>query len=171
MPAKWHNIFIYNPTKNDITMESNEKTVTGLNSLIEINNDRIEGYETAARETNENDLKVLFNSMADESRTHRSELISEVISQGGSPAEGTTTSGKVYRAWMDIKAALTGKDRHAIMSSCEYGEDAALDAYQDVIAADPPIAAKSLDLVKRQYDKLKKSHDQVKALRDTADTH
>jgi uncharacterized protein (TIGR02284 family) len=152
-------------------MESNKKTIDQLNSLIEINNDRIEGYETASKETNESDLKTLFNSMADESRNHRSELISEVISQGGTPAEGTTTSGKVYRAWMDIKAALTGKDRHAIISSCEYGEDAALDVYQDVITTDPPIAAKSLNLIKNQYDKLKRSHDQIKALRDIAETH
>jgi uncharacterized protein (TIGR02284 family) len=152
-------------------MEPNEKTISGLNSLIEINNDRIEGYETAAKETNESDLKILFNSMADESRNHRSELISEVINHGGRPAEGTTTSGKAYRAWMDIKAALTGKDRHAIIASCEYGEDAALDAYQDVITADPPMTAKSLEIIKRQYDKLKRSHDQIKTLRDTADTH
>jgi hypothetical protein len=31
-----------------------------LNTLIIINNDRIEGYETAAKETEEQDLKVLF---------------------------------------------------------------------------------------------------------------
>jgi uncharacterized protein (TIGR02284 family) len=152
-------------------MESKEKTIAGLNSLIEINNDRIDGYEHAAKETDESDLKTLFSTMADESRGHRSELISEVISQGGTPAEGSTTSGKVYRAWMDIKAALSGKDRHAIISSCEYGEDAALNAYKEVLDSNPPLAAKSAELIRKQYAKLKRSHDQIKALRDTADTH
>lgn len=146
-------------------MESKENNKL-LNSLIEINNDRIEGYETAMRETDDNDLKALFSRLADESRSHRSELIGEVIREGGSPAEGTTTSGKVYRAWMDIKAALTGKDRHAIIASCEFGEDAALDTYQDVMKADPPLNPKSMSLVQRQYDKLKKSHDEIKRLRD-----
>ena len=80
--------------KQYISMEAvNEKTISLLNGLIEINNDRIEGYERAAKETDESDLKSLFMSMADESRGHRSELISEVIGLGGTPAEGTTASG------------------------------------------------------------------------------
>jgi hypothetical protein len=37
-----------------------EKTIEVLNTLITINNDRIEGYETAAKETEKQDLKVLF---------------------------------------------------------------------------------------------------------------
>lgn len=31
---------------------------------------------------------------------------------------------------MDVKAALTGKDRKAILNSCEYGEDIAKDSYE-----------------------------------------
>ena len=38
----------------------NEKTIAALNSLIQINNDRFEGYDTAFRETEEQDLKTLF---------------------------------------------------------------------------------------------------------------
>jgi uncharacterized protein (TIGR02284 family) len=149
---------------------SNKKTIDHLNALIEINNDRIEGYERAAKETDDTDLKAIFNTMASESRAHRSELISEVINLGGSPAEGTTTSGKVYRAWMDIKAALSGKDRHAIIGSCEYGEDAALEAYNDVLTSTDGLSAKAMEIVTQQRAKLQKSHDQIKMMRDTADT-
>jgi uncharacterized protein (TIGR02284 family) len=38
----------------------NEKTIDVLNTLITINNDRIEGYETAAKETEEHELKTVF---------------------------------------------------------------------------------------------------------------
>jgi len=38
----------------------NEKTIDVLNTLIQINNDRIEGYETASKETEEHDLKTMF---------------------------------------------------------------------------------------------------------------
>ena len=38
----------------------NETTIAVLNTLITINNDRIEGYETASKETEEQDLKTLF---------------------------------------------------------------------------------------------------------------
>ena len=151
-------------------METNEKTIRHLNNLIQINNDRIEGYETATKETDDAELKSLFISLGDESRTHRSELISEVINMGGSPAEGTTSSGKIYRAWMDIKAALTGKDRHAIVSSCEFGEDAALEAYDDVLKNSDELNQHSRSIVSKQREKLQSSHDRIKMLRDIAET-
>jgi uncharacterized protein (TIGR02284 family) len=37
---------------------------------------------------------------------------------------------------MDVKAALTGKDRLAILNSCEFGEDAAKDTYEAVLEND-----------------------------------
>lgn len=147
---------------------ANEKQITLVNSIIEINNDRIEGYERAMKETDEADLKALFSSMAGESRTYRSELVAEVISLNGTPAEGTRNSGKIYRAWMDIKAALTGKDRHAILASCEFGEDAALEAYDDVLNSDSGLNSKSRDIIVKQREKLQQAHNKIKALRDAA---
>ncbi len=151
-------------------MESKEKTIAELNKLIEINNDRIEGYETAAKETDDNTLKSLFASMGDESRAHRSELISEVIGLGGIPAEGTTTSGKVFRAWMDIKSALSGKNRHAIIGSCETGEDAALETYDDVLGHRDDLNTHAQNVISNQREKIQRSHDRIKMMRDTADT-
>ena len=40
----------------------NEKTIEVLNKLIIINNDRIEGYETAAKETEENEKRIKKNA-------------------------------------------------------------------------------------------------------------
>ena len=53
----------------------------------------------------------------------------EVQAFGGDMATGTTGSGKIYRAWMDVKAVFTGHDRHTVLENCEFGEDAALKAY------------------------------------------
>ena len=41
----------------------NKKSIDVLNTLIEINNDRIEGYETASKETDEPDLIKLFTQL------------------------------------------------------------------------------------------------------------
>ncbi len=43
---------------------------------------------------------------------------------------GTTEMGKIYRAWMDVKAVFTGENRHTILSNCEAGEDATQKAYK-----------------------------------------
>jgi len=144
----------------------NNKTVALLNGLIEINNDRIEGYEKAAEETDDVDLKSLFAELGGNSRKYRGELISQVINHGGSPAEGTTTSGKFYRIWMDIKAALTARDAKAVISSCEFGEDAALEAYNDALESED-LTPKAREIVAKHRDSIKQQHDHIKTLRDT----
>ncbi|MGI8951566.1 MAG: ferritin-like domain-containing protein [Chitinophagaceae bacterium] len=149
-------------------METNEKLVGVLNDLIQINNDRVVGYEKAADEaTNiDVDLKAIFNSMADKSRKYAAELTSQVLTFGGDPDKGTTGSGKIYRAWMDVKAVFTGKDRHAILASCERGEDAAQRAYQEALASDAPMSTDIRQLIADQKDSLKKDHDKIKSYRD-----
>lgn len=150
---------------------TNEKLAGLINSLIEINNDRVEGYERAAKETDDSDLKALFSQLASDSRGYRSELSREVTNMGAKPEEGTTTSGKFYRAWMDIKAALTGKDRKAILSSCEYGEDVALETYKDALKSDIEIPAGIRQIITSQKEKLQESHNSIKALRDSVEAH
>lgn len=144
----------------------NEKTVSLLNGLIEINNDRIEGYEKAAKEVEDTELQSLFGELSNNSRQYRSELISEVVSHGGTPSESNTAAGKVYHAWMDIKAALTGRDTKAIVSSCEFGEDAALEAYEDVLKSED-LTSSARESVSQQKAKIKQSHNKIKKIRDS----
>ena len=147
-----------------------EELVEVLNDLIKINNDRIEGYERAADETKDIDitLKAVFTKMADESRKHVSELTTHVNSLGGDTETGTTVSGKIYRAWMDVKAAVTGKDRHSILASCEYGEDQAQRAYEKALASDADLDVDTRQLITSQKESLKASHDNIKQMRDAS---
>ena len=145
----------------------NEKTIEVLNSLIVINNDRIEGYETASKETEEGDLKSLFSQFQQTSFTCKSELVSEVTKLGGTPEEGTRVTGKFFRVWMDVKAALTGNDRKLILDSCEYGEDVALEAYEKALS-DEALSTNSnaKTMLSKHHTALKADHDKVKQMRD-----
>ncbi len=144
-----------------------DKTIEVLNSLITINNDRIEGYETASEATEEHELKTLFGKLISTSRKCRQELALEVNKLGGKAAEGTKTAGKFFRAWMDVKAALTSKDRKAILNSCEYGEDKAKDTYDEVLENElEHLSAKHQTMIIAQKSLLEADHHQVKALRD-----
>jgi uncharacterized protein (TIGR02284 family) len=145
---------------------NNKKAIEVLNTLIEINNDRIEGYETASKETNEMDLRHLFSSLMETSKQCRAELIEEVERLGGEPMEGTKVSGKFFRVWMDVKAALTGKDRKAILNSCEYGEDKAVETYKKVLE-DNELNADQKMMVTAQHELILANHDEVKSLRDS----
>ena len=130
----------------------NEKTAEVLNDLIQINNDRIVGYEKAAKETKSEDadLRALFLDMTSESRRYVSELTQVVAQTGEEPAKGTTGSGKIYRAWMDVKATFTGKDRKAILSSCEFGEDAAQKAYDEALKSDAELPTDIRQMIAEQ---------------------
>ena len=147
---------------------NNKKSIGVLNTLIEINNDRIEGYETASNETDEPDLKKLFAQLVASSDECNAELIEEVEQMGGKAAEDTRTTGKFFRAWMDFQAALLGKDRKAILDSCEYGEDVAVNTYKKVLEnCAEDLTVEQLSMVRDQCAWLKTDHDTVKALRDS----
>jgi len=146
-----------------------EKTIEVLNTLITINNDRIEGYETAAKETEEQDLKVLFAQFSSTSQKCKNDLVIEVTNLGGAPAEGTKTTGKFFRVWMDVKAALTGNDRKAILNSCEYGEDVAKETYEEALKNDSEnLSGEQRTMIEAQYALLKADHDKVKSMRNAS---
>lgn len=144
-----------------------EQTIEVLNSLITINNDRVKGYETASKETEEQDLKTLFARFVATSKKCHQELANEVKTLGGEVAEGTKTTGKFFRAWMDVKAALTGKNRTKILNSCEFGEDKAQETYENVLEDElENLSTEQQMMVTSQKSLLKADHDHVKTLRD-----
>ncbi|MEY4935505.1 MAG: hypothetical protein RIS64_1864 [Bacteroidota bacterium] len=146
-----------------------ENSIEALNSLIEINNDRIEGYKTAVDQTDEADLKNLFSECIKTSEKCKSELVSEVRHLNGTPAEGTKTTGKIYRVWMDFKALITGKSRSAILNSCVYGEEVARDAYMDALnTCSMDLNDQQIALLKTQLAMLKADFTKVKGLKELA---
>src|SRR6266498_4450495 len=149
-------------------MERNERTAEVLNDLIRINNDRVEGYEKAVKETAESDvdLRNIFNRMAQESRTYSRELTDQVQRLGGEPASGTTASGKIYRTWMDIKSGFSRSERKSVLEECEFGEDAAQKAYEKALAPDNDLTPDVQTLVQKEKNSLKSSHDTIKSYRD-----
>jgi uncharacterized protein (TIGR02284 family) len=153
-------------------MQNSEAKVEILNDLIMINNDRIAGYDRAIKESQDLDvdLKAMFEGMIRESEQYKQELVEKYQAAGGGTVEeSTTNSGKIYRAWMDVKATFTGSDRKAILSSCEFGEDAWRRAYEAALNAEGELDAETRSLITEQYETEKKSHDLIKKYRDAHD--
>jgi len=148
-------------------MQNKNKIIEVLNDLVLINNDRIAGYERAIKESKpgDTDLRQLYKSMIAESHNLKIQLGQEIEALGADMEKGTTTSGKIYRAWMDVKAVFTGHDRHTVLANCEAGEDAAQRAYQEALQHEG-IPAYIREMLVRQQDLLRESHDEIKDLRD-----
>ena len=153
-------------------MERNSKVIDLLNDLIQINNDRVIGYEKAIDELKDEDadLRTLFHRYMQESKQYAGDLTQEVSRLGGDAADGTTNSGKIYRVWMDLKAAVTGHDRKTVLANCEFGEDAAQKAYDMALNSDIDLDAPIRDLIVRQKTQLRAGHDEIQRLRDMQKT-
>jgi uncharacterized protein (TIGR02284 family) len=150
-------------------MEKKTKSIEILNRLIEINNDRIEGYKAASEEIGEKDLKTLFVRFAQTSQDFNQELSCEVYKLGGYPTDGTTISGKFFRSWMNIKSSIIGADRYVILDSCEYVEDHAVEIYENVLRNElQHLFLEQLSLIRTQYSLIKNDQFRLKSIRSTA---
>ena len=78
--------------------------------------------------------------------------------------ESTKVSGKFFRVWMDVKAAITGKDRKAILGSCEYGENIADETYQHVQLSH--LKSEQQTMINAQHALLKADFHLVKSMHD-----
>ncbi len=83
----------------------------------------------------------------------------------GQRLTGTTNSGKIYRAWMDVKAIFTGNNRRTVLANCEFGEDAAQKAYNMALESDK-LPDYLMEIITKQQLDLKAAHDEVKAFRN-----
>jgi|GEM_PF-369032 len=110
-----------------------ENVVDHLNTLIELNMDRERGYLKASEDVQDPDLKPLFHSLSHDSAKFSSELAEFVRQFQGEPATGQTLSGKLHQTWLDIKAAISGKDREAVIGSAQFGDKAAVEAYDETL--------------------------------------
>jgi uncharacterized protein (TIGR02284 family) len=147
--------------KND----QNEKVIKILNDLIETNLDRIKGYETAAGDAEDAEVKNLCNAYASQSRGFKVALDTMVRELGGKPTETSSAMGAVYRAWMGVKHTASDSKK-SVLSSCEFGEDAAVKNYEDALDNDE-LSQNAISLIESQYREIVKAHDKVKIMRDT----
>src|SRR3954453_8075176 len=88
------------------------------------------------------------------------ELQGHVRALGGEPEQSGTWSGSAHRAWVNIKATITGLDDFAILDECERGEDVAKAAYAAALKANLPPHTRSI--IQRQYQGVRQNHDRVR---------
>ncbi len=110
-----------------------EKLIDDLNNLVKINIDRTTGYELAAKDIEDPSLKNLFSGFVKESEDFAEQLGQIVKHYGETPSESGTTAGKLHQTWVDIKAKFVGHSSESILSSCQTGDQTAIEAYNAVL--------------------------------------
>ena len=150
-------------------MNVTEKSISVLNDLTEINNDRVAGFEKAIADIKDEhvDLKAIFQQYSSQSRKFSQELTAIVAANGEDIETGNSVAGTLHRAWIDVKSLFGGSDRASILSEAERGEDAIKAAYTLALEKGE-LTGEALAIVSRQAQDIKAAHDAIKALRDAA---
>lgn len=151
------------PLENNEAL-SNDDVISCLNGLIETNKDAQQGFQEAADGVDRSDLKSLFYEFSQQRAKFAGDLQGLVRDLGGDPENSGSITGAIHRGWINIKAAVTGKDDHAILNECERGEDFAKSAYKSALEKTLPVHITAT--VQDQYSSIMAAHDRVKALRD-----
>lgn len=142
-----------------------EKGLDTLRELIIVNNDRFEGYKTAANETDDARFKALFAELSMQSTKFSDELRKLIPPHEEAPcSDETKIFGELYRSWMEMKNALTESNNHAILLSCEFSEDIIRKTYDDFIM-DPDVPEDVLALVRKQRSELDRSYDVLRTMK------
>ncbi len=144
----------------------NGKNIHVLNDLIETCRDGQEGFDSAAKEVKDDELKRVFTHFAAQRSNYRGELQQRVRTLGGDADKHGSISGTLHRGWMDLKAALTTHEPHAVLAECERGEDAAVANYREALAQ-TDLDNETRNIVQRQAAGVREAHDRIKQLRDS----
>jgi uncharacterized protein (TIGR02284 family) len=145
-------------------MADRQDEISTLNSLISTTIDSITGYEDAASNSEAGRFQQLFRDRANERQRVVEELRSEVRRLGGEPEDGGSFMGKTHQRFLDLKAAVTGRDEKAIIDEVERGEDYLKAKFEDALDSDK-LTGDSRSVVERCYQSIRSGHDQMSQLK------
>lgn len=144
----------------------NEDIISTLNGLIGICKDDEEGFKTCVEEAGDRhpQWKTMLTERQRGCAAAASELQDLVRAQGGDPETSSSLANALHRSWVNIKAAITGRDDEALLDECERGEDAVVRSYRKALEKDLPPRIRLA--VERQYQDALRNHEQLKELRE-----
>jgi uncharacterized protein (TIGR02284 family) len=136
-----------------------KKSITVLQKLISINNNRVSQYESAIKGTDDAALRELFNRFIQSSKRCKLELIHEIDHLGGdtvNPAEGDSNTG------------FSPVRHKSILQFLEESEDRMLDTYNDVLMHDIDfLTIEQHKTIYKQYVLIKEEHEKARLLRES----
>lgn len=144
---------------------NNEKTVSVLNDLLNITNDRIQGFSKVEDKVWDTypQLRSDYDTMVSQSQTMKNELSNLITERGGTPDQSGSAAGALHRTWIDVKNAFAGDTADATLGNVVYGENAAIEAYQQALDSGD-LCPQSSQVVLDQLHHLKASHDKFQTI-------
>lgn len=142
----------------------NQGQISTLNTLIETLIDSVTGYEDAASNADGSRFQEIFRNRAQERNRMVEELRSEVRRLGGNPEDDGSFMGKTHQRFLDLKAAVTGRDDQSIINEVERGEDHLKEKFETALNGDT-LTGETRSTVERVYQSVRSGHDQMSQIK------
>jgi uncharacterized protein (TIGR02284 family) len=138
--------------------------IATLNTLTTTLIDSVNGYEDAANNSESERLRELFRKSANERNKAVEDLRAEIRRLGGNPEDDGSFLGKTHQRFLDLKAAVMGRDEQAIINEVERGEDYLKGKFEAALNSDQ-LTGESRTAVERAYQSVRAGHDKMSALK------
>jgi len=138
-----------------------------LKELVQTLKDGEKGYSEALTDVEDQDLKEVFKHYAVQRDGYLTELEHQMHQLNIKVEEDSSLTGTIHRAFINLKAAITSKNRESILNECERGEDYAVKAYQTALQAEG-LPGQLKPILEKQYQGIQEAHDKIKSLRNAA---
>ena len=145
-------------------MTDRNDEISTLNTLTATLIDSITGYEDAAANSDAGRFREMFRERATERQSCVEDLRAEVRRLGGNPEDDGSFMGKTHQRFLDLKAALTGRDEKAIINEVERGEDYLKAKFEKALESGD-LGAESRQVVEQSYQSVRAGHDQISQLK------
>jgi len=145
-------------------MTETSHDIRTLNGLIATTLDSVDGYTEAAKDAQNSRYAQLFTARAGERRQVVTALQAEVSRLGGNPEDDGTVLAGAHRAFLDLKAAVTGQDDKAIVDEVERGEDH-IKAKFEAALKDSELSPATMSAIETAYGSVRAGHDEMRDLK------
>jgi uncharacterized protein (TIGR02284 family) len=142
----------------------NNAGVGTLETLTTTLIDSVNGYRDAAQNAEGTKFQELFRRNADERSRIVEELRSEIRRLGGNAPDDGSFLGATHQRFLDLKAAVTGRDDTAIINEVERGEDYLKEKFEAALNA-TDVAPETRSIIERAYQSVRQGHDQISSLK------
>lgn len=145
-------------------MTDTSHDIRTLNGLIATTIDSIDGYTEAAKDSENPRHSAMFAARAQERRIVATSLQSEVSRLGGNPEDDGTVLAGAHRVFLDLKAAVTGREDKAIVNEVERGEDHIKAKFEDAMQ-DADLTPGTKSAIGSAWTSIKTGHDEMRDLK------
>jgi uncharacterized protein (TIGR02284 family) len=136
-----------------------------VRDLIQICRQGEQGFAAAANAIIGRELKQEFRTYSIE-RAGFAEALMDALDDLGYEPSAPNAPAEEALSWTSL-IELNADNEHAVMVACEHGENAAREAYVELIRADAP--QRIADLMSDQFPIIEATRERIRELRETAE--